>query len=310
MGAVAQDPAHDFFQTVQLQFHLAATVGEVSELLGGVPASITNFISGPGVEFNENVVMFVAFENVKTAAEDLIRVKILWACEGGIREFGAGESGKVKGAQVLAVGIPGKEVPKVVNAGQVVRMHFPRLRIPGATIAILKFEHATLFERARDDLEGLKIGILRRKRAEGKNATIQSREPVTQFAVERAGEFFESKPQGFFERCAVILGDSFVRDEERKDLGFGQGWDRQLIRRAGIKEAVTAGLVFNRSLQAILHVSYVPQYGAFRDFHLGGKIRGIGVSAAEDALVNDDNPFPRSLAKFGLLRFVHSVSEL
>ena len=120
MDSEAQNPTLDFFEAAQMQTELAPAVGEVGDLLGGVPAAVADFVGGPGVELNEDVVVFAAFEDVEAAAEEFGGIEVFGFGEFFGGELGSGEAVKRKGAEVAFGGVPGEEVPEVVDAGEVV----------------------------------------------------------------------------------------------------------------------------------------------------------------------------------------------
>jgi hypothetical protein len=70
---------------------LAPAVGEIGELLGGVPAAVADFVGGPRIELNEDVVVFAAFEDVEAAAEEFGGIEVF-----GFGEFFGGELGRVR----------------------------------------------------------------------------------------------------------------------------------------------------------------------------------------------------------------------
>lgn len=74
-----------------------------------------------------------------------------------------------KSSHRIALHIEGKQVPVVVHTGQVIRPHLPPVRLVGAQVPVEEPQFPPLFQSPRDDLEILKVCILRRKRAEGEH---------------------------------------------------------------------------------------------------------------------------------------------
>jgi len=91
-------------------------------LLGGVPAAVADFVGGPRVELDEDLVVFAAFEDVEAAAEEFGGIEVFGFGEFFGGELGPGEAVECEGAEVAFCGVPGEEVPKVVDAGEVVGM--------------------------------------------------------------------------------------------------------------------------------------------------------------------------------------------
>ena len=89
-------------------------------MLGGVPAAVADFVGGPRVKLNEDVVVFVAFEDVEAAAEEFGGIEVFGFGEFFGGELGPGEAVECEGAEVAFGGVPGEEVPEVVDAGEVV----------------------------------------------------------------------------------------------------------------------------------------------------------------------------------------------
>jgi hypothetical protein len=120
VGAEAENPTLGFFEAGEAQTELARAVGEACDLLGGVPAAVADFVGGPRVELNEDVVVFAAFEDVEAAAEELSGIEVFGFGEFFGGELGFGESVEGEGAEVVFGGVPGEEVPEIVDAGEVV----------------------------------------------------------------------------------------------------------------------------------------------------------------------------------------------
>ena len=91
-------------------------------MLGGVPAAVADFVGGPGIELNEDVVVFSAFEDVEAATKEFGGIEVFGFGEFFGGELGSGEAVECEGAEVAFGGVPGEEVPEVVDAGEVVGM--------------------------------------------------------------------------------------------------------------------------------------------------------------------------------------------
>ena len=91
-------------------------------MLGGVPAAVADFVGGPWVELDEDVVIFLAFEDVEAAAQEFGGIEVFGFGEFFGGELGSGEAVECEGAEVAFGGVPGEEVPEVVDAGEVVRV--------------------------------------------------------------------------------------------------------------------------------------------------------------------------------------------
>jgi hypothetical protein len=90
--------------------------------LGGVPAAVADFVGGPWIELDEDVVVFAAFEDVEAATEEFGGIEVFGFGEFFAGELGFGKAVECEGAEVAFGGVPGEEVPKVVDAGEVVRV--------------------------------------------------------------------------------------------------------------------------------------------------------------------------------------------
>ena len=122
VSAEAQNPTLNLFEAGEVEAELATAVGEACDLLGGVPAAIADFVGGPWIKLNKDVVVLLAFEDVETAAEEFGGIEVFGFGEFFGGELGSGEAVERKGAQVAFGGVPGEEVPEVVDAGEVVRV--------------------------------------------------------------------------------------------------------------------------------------------------------------------------------------------
>jgi hypothetical protein len=96
-------------------------------LLGGVPAAVADFVGGPWIELDEDVVVFAAFEDVEAATEEFGGIEVFGFGKFFGDELGSGEAVECEGAEVAFGGVPGEEVPEVVDAGEVVGVDEARL---------------------------------------------------------------------------------------------------------------------------------------------------------------------------------------
>jgi len=87
-----------------------------------MPAAVADFVGGPGIKLNEDVVVFTAFEDVEAAAKEFGGIEVFGFSEFFGGELGSGEAVEGEGAEVAPGGVPGEEVPKVVDAGEMVRV--------------------------------------------------------------------------------------------------------------------------------------------------------------------------------------------
>ena len=71
--------------------------------------------------------VFAAFEDVEAAAEEFGGIEVFGFGEFFARELGSGEAVECEGAEVAFGGVPGEEVPEVVDAGEVVGVDEARL---------------------------------------------------------------------------------------------------------------------------------------------------------------------------------------
>jgi hypothetical protein len=131
VGAEAEDPAFDFFEAVEGHFELGTAIGEVDSLLAGVPLAAADEVSGPGVEFDEDVVLLVAFHDGEAALEIFVGVEGFGAGGAVVGKHGIGEAGEGEGADLLAVDVVGEEVPVVIDAGEVVGVDVAGLGVFG-----------------------------------------------------------------------------------------------------------------------------------------------------------------------------------
>jgi hypothetical protein len=110
MPSKAQNPTLDFFEAGEVEAKLAAAVGEIGDLSGGVPAAVADFVGGPSVELNEDVVVFAAFEDVEAAAKEFGGIEVFGFGEFFGGELGSGQSVECEGAEVAFGGVRGEEV--------------------------------------------------------------------------------------------------------------------------------------------------------------------------------------------------------
>ena len=87
-----------------------------------MPAAVADFVGGPWIELDEDVVVFAAFEDVEAATEEFGGIEVFGFGEFFAGELGFGKAVECEGAEVAFGGVPGEEVPKVVDAGEVVRV--------------------------------------------------------------------------------------------------------------------------------------------------------------------------------------------
>ena len=88
--------------------------------MGGVPAAVADFVGGPWVELDQDVMVFAAFEDVEAATEEFGGIEVFGFGEFFGCELGSGEAVECEGTEVAFGGVPSEEVPKVVDAGEVV----------------------------------------------------------------------------------------------------------------------------------------------------------------------------------------------
>jgi hypothetical protein len=217
-----------------------------------VPAAVADFVGSPWIELNEDVVVFAAFEDVEAAAEEFGGIEVFGFGEFFGGELGSGEAVEGEGAEVASGGVPGEEVPEVVDAGEVVWMDeagpgawggagvtfnppphvvaykFVTFGPPpyvvaykGSAFAVEEFDGFGGGDGFGDGLEGVEVGVFGRKGAKGEGG-VEVLEPVAVLGVELAGEFVEGEAEGFFEWCAEVLGDGFEKRSASEIGGRGR----------------------------------------------------------------------------------------
>ena len=146
---------------------MGAAIGEINTLLAGVPLAAADEVGGPGVEFDEDVVLLVAFHDGEAALEVFVGVEGFGAGEAVGGEGGIGEAGEGEGADLLAVDVVGEEVPVVINAGEVVGVDVAGLGVFCGEVAVIEFEGAAFLEGAGEEAEGVEVGVFGGEGAEG-----------------------------------------------------------------------------------------------------------------------------------------------
>ena len=91
-----------------MEAELATAVGEVGDLLGGVPAAVADFVGGPRIELDEDVVVFLAFEDVEAATEEFGGIEVFGFGKFFVGELGFCEAVEGEGAEVAFGGVVGR----------------------------------------------------------------------------------------------------------------------------------------------------------------------------------------------------------
>jgi hypothetical protein len=146
---------------------MRAAVGELGAVLGGMPVTAADEVGGPRVEFDDNFVFLVAFHDGEAAGKVLVGIEIFRAEEVFGGEGRIGQAGEGEGADGVAGGVVGEEVPVVVDAGEVVRVDMAGQGLASAEVAVIEFDGATFTDGAVEEAEGGVVGVFGAEGAEG-----------------------------------------------------------------------------------------------------------------------------------------------
>src|SRR5258708_165636 len=100
MCSPTQYPAFDFFDGGEPHGQAAGGVGGGGDLLGLVPEGAPDHVGGPGVEFDDDFEVALAFEHGEAAAEVVVEIEGAVGFEFFADEDRAADSAKDEGAEV------------------------------------------------------------------------------------------------------------------------------------------------------------------------------------------------------------------
>ena len=122
MVGPTEDPALDFFQVPQCQRQLDPTVSELFDLLRRMPLTFRDLGGGEGVEGDPDRVFGFAWlrKNAKAFAEEFANREIKRAPKLAFAHPDIADPRKSECAQLLAIDIEGKQIPKVFDAAKVI----------------------------------------------------------------------------------------------------------------------------------------------------------------------------------------------
>jgi hypothetical protein len=147
-------------------------------------------------------------------------------------------------------------------------------------------------------LEGVKVCVFGSEGAEGE-CGVEVLKGVVGLGAEdgsrSASEFVEGEAERFFEGCAEVLGDGFVGDEEREEVGFGEWREREVVGGAGVGEAVAVLVVLDGKAEAVLHELDVAKDGALGGFEFGSECGRGRAGTGFDALVDEEDALPMDI---------------
>lgn len=114
--------------------------------------------------------------------------------------------------------------------------------------------------------------------------------------IELSDEFVERRGQRLAERCAAILSDGFLRDQDRKDVRLGELGGGKALDGFGVIEAVAARVEGNRHAALCAHEFDIASDGAFGDLQARGHDFGVWIGAGADPCVDLRDAFPGAAA--------------
>ena len=169
MGAPAQDPALHLLKVVEPHPQAGGPAAQFDQFLAGMSAAPANQVRRPHIELDHDLVIVATLEHSKTAAQIFVGIKLLRQGETLIGQLGLREPGQDKGPHGLPFEVEGKEIPMILDAGQVVGMQVPPLRLGSAQVLVEEFERPMLLQSPGENLERFQIGILRGKGSKGED---------------------------------------------------------------------------------------------------------------------------------------------
>ena len=291
VDAPAQHQLLNFLQAAQVQAQMTAAGGKLGDLLAGVPLAPTDNVSGPGIEFDDDLVVTIALHDAEAATQILLRTE-----NEGFQKALVGEARGAQAAQGEgAGGVPGSvvahEVPPVFNVRDVVGVDAATFSGACAGLAVLENQDTVLFEGAGDDAEGADVGVFRGKRPDGEGC-LKIVNGIALGGVQLGDKPLEGFFEGLLERGAPELGNRFIGDEHAEEVGLADGcrhaWEA--FDRAGVEEAAAEAVVFDGEPEVAPHKGQVALDGLERDFEAGGEGVAVWVGATLDFIVNGGKP--------------------
>lgn len=265
---------------------MGAAGGEFGDLLRGVPEAAAEHVGGPGVKFDDDVVVALAFQHGEAAAEVLVEVKAAELLEFVGDKDRAADAGEDEAAEVGAGFVVGDQVPEIFVAGEVVGMDMAEFGALFAGLAVFETHGAVMLQGASDGFEAFEVGDFGGEGAEGEDA-LEVLEGVAFFGVKLAGEFLKSHLEWLMERRGLILLDGFMGGEQGEHFGLGNGRDAgEFVHGLGIVVTVPPAVVFDGGVPVDFHPFDVAFDGFLRHFEVFGQSEGVGKFLGADGLMD------------------------
>ncbi len=142
--APGENPSLNFLQRVELQAEFERAVFAVLQDLGFVPLAFADDARGKGIEAQMDLVVAGSVEDAKAVGEQLGNGEILWAAKAFARLGLPLNTVQHEGAQLTAPEVVREEIPPLVDAGQMERLHAAALGLSGVELEVVEGQFARL----------------------------------------------------------------------------------------------------------------------------------------------------------------------
>lgn len=271
LAAIAEDPAGDFFEAGEggAEFDGMSRGVEGDDLLGGVPLALGDDAGGPAVEADADLValggVVWVVPHSEAAAEVGRGVEVDRADELGFEEAKLADALQGEGADGLALGVKGEEIPALLDLAEVIGVDLAALWLGGSQLVVEEARGAPVHDRVEKFAEEAD--------ARGQDADGFDREGRFQFlplegnfAGAGLGDFAEALPEHLLQAGAAQGSEGMAGEEEGHQVVAGEVQQGKIVNCEGIVKAVLDGVVGQGEAELVAHEAEVALNGFGGDF--------------------------------------------